>query len=126
LKKVNKMDEQKFKIVIDRLIKLSEIKELNWKTTGNPDTYLLVLKDSSISISSLYSEDIREAIEIQFRNEKGEIVETVLITNDNSLSEKANHLFSLARGKALNSDNLIDRILEQLKLDNAVIDGGHI
>jgi hypothetical protein len=125
LKKVNKMDEQKFKIVIDRLIKLSEIKELNWKTTGNPDTYLL-LKDSSISISSLYSEDIREAIEIQFRNEKGEIVETVLITNDNSLSEKANHLFSLARGKALNSDNLIDRILEQLKLDNAVIDGGHI
>jgi len=114
------MDEQKIKTIIDRLIELSKKGELNWKTTGDTDTYLLGLKDSSISISRLFSADLGNAFELQFRNEKGEIAEKALISGNNSYAEKAALLFELARSKALNANGLIDRILEQLSSPDSV------
>lgn len=114
------MDNQKFEIILDRLLKLSEEGLLNWKTTASPKTYLISLKDSSISITNF---DL--GIEFDFRNERGLTVETYSIYNigevidraseiENILFGKADKLYDLARRKALNADETIDRILEQL------------
>lgn len=107
------MDNQKFEAILDRLIDLSESGQLNWKSTAGSATYLLVLKDSSISISghSPY-------IFIEFRNEKGVVVEKIVLGSSEKFYEKADKLFDLARRKALNADETIDRILEQLNTDS--------
>ena len=109
------MDKQKFHVILERLTDLSEKSQLGWKTTGNTDKFLLVLKESSISISGTFVAD-SGLINIEFRNEKGEPVEKVEIwSTDNEESfERARILYDLAKRKALNSDETIDRILEQL------------
>ena len=62
----------------------------------------------TVTVSAgVWTEDTGMIYELQFRNEKGEIVETVFDRN-------LERLFKLARKKALNSDKTIDRILEQL------------
>lgn len=109
------MNKQKFYVIIERLTELSEKSELAWKTTGNTDKFLLVLKDSSISINGTFVSDAG-VINVEFRNEKGETVEKVEIwsTDDEKSFEKLRILYDLAKRKALNSDETIDRILEQL------------
>lgn len=104
------MNGEKIPILVDSLLARSQEGELEWKTTSNPLTYLLTLKDSSIAITK----DITH-IELVFRNEKGEVVRTVVIhTGTDSFYKKAAELFDLARKKATNSDDIIDRILKQL------------
>ena len=114
------MDNKKFETILDRLLKLSEEGLLNWKTTASPKTYLISLKGSSVSITNF-----ELGIEFDFRNERGQSVETYSTYNvgevvdrasdvENMLFGKANKLYDLAKRKALNADETIDRILEQL------------
>src|SRR5262245_39802802 len=108
------MDKQKLQILLDRLLEGSEKGELNWKATGNPLTFLLTLKDSSISISNEMTE-----FEFTFRNERGEVVERTNVSHmDESFFKKASNLFHLAMQKAKSDDDFIDRIIEQLKPDS--------
>lgn len=108
------MDKQKLQMLLDRLLEGSEKRELNWKSTGNPLTFLLTLKDSSISISNEMTH-----FEFTFRNERGEVVERTDVSNmDELFYKKASNLFHLALKKATNADDFIDRIIEQLKPDS--------
>ena len=109
------MDKQKFYAIIERLNELSEKSQLKWQTTGNTNKFLLALKDSSISIGGTFFADTG-LINVEFRNEKGEVVEKVeiLSTEDKESFKRIKILYELARRKALNSDETIDRILEQL------------
>lgn len=106
------MDENKFEIIFNSLIERTENGELNWKTTASPSTYLLVLNDSSISIDF----PTFGSFEFEFRNERGETVESVSISRDEDEEkfQKANKLWELARRKALKSDDTIDKIIKQL------------
>jgi hypothetical protein len=108
------MDNQKFEAILDSLLKHSEEGKLEWKSTGAKDSYLLPLKDSAISVRK----DLFGHVVINFRNEKGEIVENITIESYETHYEKANKLYDLARRKALNTDETIDRILEQLNTDS--------
>lgn len=109
------MDNQKFEAILNRLLELSEEEKLNWKSTGNSYKYLLTLNDSSITISSL----VESIVAFEFKNEKGETVESMTITRiDEKLFNKSIELYDLVRRKALNSDKTIDRILEQLSPDS--------
>jgi hypothetical protein len=112
------MDNQKFEIILKRLLELSEEDKLNWKTTAGPEKYLLALNDSSITIDFIdYIGDL--CITFQFKNEKGETVEAVDVNkSEKEIFHKARTLHDLARRKALNSDKTIDRILEQLNPDS--------
>ena len=103
------MDNRKFEIILHSLIKRSEEDSLNWKTTASSSTYLLALKGSSISI--MY---VDGRIIVDFRNEKGEVVESIMLRPSDELYLKAEELYVLARRKALKADETIDRILEQL------------
>ena len=107
------MDKQKLQILLDSLLNRSVKGELNWKTTGNPYTYLLTLKDSSISVSKESA-----TVELALRNERGEVIERTEIIWNDELHQKASKLFDLSRAKARNEGDLIDRVIEQLKPDS--------
>lgn len=106
------MDENKFEIIFNSLLERTQKGELNWKSTASPSTYLLVLSGSSISIdfSSFGS------LDFEFRNERGETVESVTMfrNEDEEKFQKATKLYELVRGKALNSNDTIDKIIKQL------------
>ncbi|MDQ3042016.1 MAG: hypothetical protein M3R11_06505 [Acidobacteriota bacterium] len=108
------MDNQKFEIILDSLLKRSEEGNLDWKATANPCVYLLALKDSSISVDK-YTEPI---VRINFRDEKGNIIDAVKLHSSEKNFEKVNQIFDLARRKATNADETIDSILKQLNPDS--------
>lgn len=108
------MDKQKFETILDRLLNLSEEEKLNWKTTASRETYLLVLDDSSIILSTVGL----GSITFRFNNEKGETVESHSVRANGENYERCAKLFDLVRRKALNSDKTIDRILKQLEPDS--------
>ncbi len=104
------MDNQKIELILDSLLRQSKEGKLDWKNTASSQTYLLVLKDSSITIW-----DASVAIVFNFRDEKGNTVDEIRIfKGSDARFEKADKLFDLARRKATNADETIDRILEQL------------
>lgn len=112
------MDDQKIELLLDRLTHQTEKGLLNWKTTGSEDTFLLVLKDSSISISTEFSDELSMfSYVLQFRNKNGEIVENTYIFEETPYYKDAEWLYELVRRQGLNSDGLIDSILEQLNSD---------
>ncbi len=109
------MDDQKLQIILDSLLERTQKEELNWKPTASSGKYLLALNDSSITISN---HPFLVGISFEFRNEKGEIVESVEVTPKTSLHKKAVQLEDLVRRRALKSDEIIDRIIKQLKPDS--------
>lgn len=115
------MDSQKFQIILGSLLERSEKGELNWKTTGNSDKFLLPLNESSVTVEKFESFSGETTYIFYFRNEKGEIVEELRKkreTMSDEIFEKSEQLYDLARRKALNADETIDRIIEQLKPDS--------
>ncbi len=119
------MDKEKFNLIIEKLLERTEEGKLKWKTTANRNTFLAVLKDNSISVSYDFgpAEEFIQAEDIytfDFRNENGEIVESVTVMRHNVGGEyieefdKAEIIYNLARQQALKVDKTVDRILEQL------------
>jgi len=105
------MDNQKFEIILDSLLRGSDRGNLEWKPTAVSGVYLLALKDSSISIAKF----VEGLIRLEFRNERGSVVEEVKVyETELEKHKKVDALFDLARRKATNADETIDRILEQL------------
>lgn len=104
---------QKFSLILERLLERTKEGKLEWKSTADKNTFLVVLKDSSISIqgNEAYGLGIYE---FSFRNEDGEIIQSVRIFHSDEEFEKAQSLFNSIRRHALNIDQTLDHILEQL------------
>lgn len=118
------MDEKKFDLILDKLLEKTEAEKLAWKTTADKDTFLVALKDSSISLSQNI-DHITDYIKpkfftFDFRNENGEIAESVNVTQDfdeESRGEnfnKAERIYDIVRSQTLKIDQTVDRIIEQL------------
>ncbi len=118
------MDNQKFSLILEKLLERTEEGKLKWKNTANRNTYLVVLEDSSISISRNFIDDEYlgpdEFYTFDFRNGNGDIVESVdilkFIGSDKPTKEfeKAEIIYKIARNQSLKVDKIVDRILEQL------------
>lgn len=117
------MDDQKFNLVLDKLIEKTNEGKLEWETTANRNTFLAVLQDSAISINHTNQSandffDEYNVYTFDFRNENGDVVESVAVTDvteeDSEKYEKASQIFELARRQSLKIDKTIDHILEQL------------
>lgn len=104
------MDNQKIDLILDKLIEQTESGKLNWKDTSNEYTYLLTLKDSSISLRKLSA----VAFICEFRNSDGEIVESVTNWSSDSNPQPLEQLFNVINRKSLKTEKIIDNILEQL------------
>lgn len=100
------MDDQKIDLILDRLVEQTESGKLNWKTTSDENTYLLALKDSSISLARIRS----TGFICRFRNSNGEAIEEVAVVNGLPRFQKLKKLFEIING----TDKTIDSILEQL------------
>jgi hypothetical protein len=122
---VNEMDKEKFNIILDKLLEKTEGGKLDWETTADKNTFLLILKDSAISASyssdsggfgAIPSEGAKGSYIFQFRNENGEIVEYIPVYSlqDKEGFEKAEKLFNLIKNKLIKVDNTVDRILQEL------------
>lgn len=111
------MDSQKFDLILDRLLEKTEEGKLEWETTSDRNTFLVALKDSSVSISYVI-ESIAEFATTQFylvnfRNENGDIAASINPSNKEQI-DKVKRIFDLARSQSLKVDQTVDRILEQL------------
>jgi len=114
LEKVNKMDKQKFNLILDGLLEKTVQEKLEWETTADKNTFLMVLKDSAVSIRQNY-EMTHISYTFEFRNANGEVVDSVTVFKvDRSEREKARRIFDLASRQSLKPDPTVDRILEQL------------
>jgi len=110
---VNKMDSDKFELILDRLLQRTEEGKIEWETTADMNTYLLVLKNSAVSMS--YLPDSHCYI-FQFRNENGDVIESVNVHSGTTLLQ-AGKIFGLATEglqKIENANKFVDSILEQL------------
>ncbi len=109
------MDDKKFEIILDSLLNRTQSEELNWKSTASPSKYLLVLNDSSIVIDQDKVSSGGFIFIFEFKNKKGETVEAVDVNfSAETRFSKASRLYDLARQKALNSNDTIDKIIQQL------------
>lgn len=109
------MDDKKFEIILDSLLNRTLSDELNWKSTASSSKYLLVLNDSSIVIDRDKESSGGFIFVFEFKNEKGETVESVDVAfSANMRFSKASSLYDLAKQKALNSNDTIDKIIKQL------------
>lgn len=119
------MENQKFNLILDKLLEKTEEGKLEWEKTANRNTFLVVLEDSSISVSLNFDSvfEFISPIEIytfDFRNGNGDIVESIDISNPDVTVkparefEKAKKIFALARNQPIKVDQTVDRILEQL------------
>ncbi len=117
------MERKKFEVILDRLLEKSMGGSLRWKSTSDPESFLLVLKDSSISVSHELGFDgevdrEEEYVNFDFRNKDGEIVQTESVARigkkADPMFEKAVRIYSSARNEALRIDETVDRIIEQL------------
>jgi len=116
------MDDQKFNLVLDKLLEKTKKGKLEWETTANRNTFLAVLQDSAISINHGYqsANDVFDECHLytfDFRNENGDVVESIAVSDSTENSEKyekAGQIFELARSQSLNIDKTLDYILEQL------------
>lgn len=118
------MDKQKFNLILDKLLERTEKGNLEWKTTADRDTFLVILKDDSISINYSFGRepDFDGIINngfytFDFRNENGDITNSVEVVNTSATDKEfkeAARIFELARAQAFKSDPTADRILEQL------------
>ena len=111
------MDNQKFNLFLDRLLKKTEQGKLEWEKTADRDTLLLVLKDSAVSIVHDIEYVSREknyrGYHFDFRNESGDIVESVTVSNKEEY-EKAEKIYNLAQKQSPKINKTLDSILEQL------------
>lgn len=114
------MDKEKLNLILDRLLEKTSEGKLQWETTVSRNTFLVVLQDSSIAISRPFvPENTNDYYEFDFRNEAGDIVERVVVSqpeNGESIREfgKAEQIYNLALQQSLKTDKTVDRILEQL------------
>ena len=108
------MDKQKFNLILDGLLEKTVQEKLEWETTADKNTFLMVLKDSAVSIRQNY-EMTHISYTFEFRNANGEVVDSVTVFKvDRSEREKARRIFDLASRQSLKPDPTVDRILEQL------------
>lgn len=109
------MDNKKFEIILDSLLNRTQKGELNWKTTANTSKYLLVLNDSSIVINHDKGAFGELIFIFEFKNERGETVEVMEVKSEHQKHFViASELYDLAKQKALNSSDIIDKIIKQL------------
>lgn len=121
LKKVIKIDDQKFNLILDKLLEKTEQGKLQWERTAAKNTFLIVLEDGSISISHTISDkhSFEEMLNggiytLNIRDQTGHIAESVEISKSNKNSvavEKTSKVFQLAKHQV---NETVDRILEQL------------
>ena len=106
------MDSNKMNLIFDRLLQRTQEEKIEWEKTADVNTYLVVLEDSSISMTYLPSID---AFTFQFRNENGDVVVSVNV--DDTVAPQAYRIFHLATQrlqKTENTNKFVDSILEQL------------
>ena len=106
------MDKKKFNLILDRLLQRTKEGKLEWEKTADVLTYLIVLENSAVSMSLLPSID---ALNFQFRNENGDVVESAII--DDTVAPQAYSLFYLVAEKLNENENAektVNSILEQL------------
>lgn len=116
------MDYKKTNLLVERLIERTKEGKINWESTANPNIYLAVLSDSSISIepkmvnkSEFIGFNFAPHYVFDLRNENGDVVESIIVTKKNAeMFQKAEQIYELARDQSLMDDPIVDRILEQL------------
>ena len=111
------MDKTKINLILDRLLQKTKEGKLEWEKTADRNTFLLVLEDSAISVTNDIEYFSREgnyrSYRFDFRNEAGDIVESVAVSDEEEY-KKAENIFNLARQQSFRTDKTVNSILEQL------------
>ncbi len=110
------LDSLKLESLLKRLLEKTEKGELQWESTASRNTFLVVVKDSAITINRLYSATNNNYYEFAFRNEYGDVTDVVIISKyDNAAQlDKAEKIYDLAQKQSQRINETLDHLLEQL------------
>lgn len=115
------MDNEKFGLIVGKLLEKTQKGDLEWEKTTDKDTFLTVLKDIAISVKKVTVknpsfEDVLEPPYVfDLRNENGDVVDSITVPKSNENKyDQAKEIFDLASKQSLKNDSIVDRILEQL------------
>jgi len=117
---MSNVDYQKSNVFLDRILEKTKKEELEWEKTADPNTFLVVLKDSAVSIRHNANLN-KPSYTFDFRDENGDVVESLTISDEGlfkglaeSRLKKAAEIYQLASRQGQKINKTIDRILEQL------------
>jgi len=124
------VSQEKHGTLIDRLIKKTQDRSLEWKTSLLEGRYQISFRDNTVRIHMVDGGDDGSPFEnpmvyLELINDEGIVAETI---NDEELDrdipvekhfwfKKMTSLFELARRSALGSDKILDEILTDLDDD---------
>ncbi len=111
------MNKQKFDLFLDRLLEKTEQGKINWEKTADRATFLAVFKDNAIALSRMLDNTKLDLLQFAFRNEVGEIVDIVSLSNfdgENEDFKKAEKIYNLAKNQPEQIDLTLDQIIQQL------------
>lgn len=109
------MDKDKFKLILGGLLEGTKKNYLEWEKTAEKETFLVSFEKSSISVSRSYGVDGGLVITFDFRDESGNLFESVIVISGDENWENALAVYTEAGKKATNIDEKIDDILSELE-----------
>ncbi|CAN5640018.1 hypothetical protein BH20ACI4_BH20ACI4_25140 [soil metagenome] len=111
------MNKQKFNLFLDKLLEKTEQEQIKWEKTADRATFLAVFKDNAIALSRILDNTMFDILQFAFRNEVGDIVDIVSLSNFDGEHEefkKAEKIYNLAKNQPDQIDQTLDQIIEQL------------
>ena len=111
------MNKEKFNLFLDKLLEKTEQGQIKWEKTADRTTFLAVFKDNAVALSRILDNTKLDLLQFAFRNEVGDIVDMVSLSNFDGKNEefkKAEKIYNLAKIQPEQIDQTLDQIIEQL------------
>ena len=109
------MDDTTILKLYKGLAKKTTENALSWQRTADGNTYLLSLRESSVSVQFQKASNGTSIYTLSVRNEKGEVVDSVRVGPGSPRFKMVAEIFDVAKRNALKTDETIANVLEQLR-----------
>ena len=107
--------------LVQRLIGRTKSGDVNWKLTANENEFMVYFKKFSLSVRRSYDhQEDMEYTSISLRNDSGEEIDQYWISTKDPQWNIVNDLYDGARRKALQIDDALHIIMEELDSDGSV------
>lgn len=115
------MIDQRYKDLIEKLIKGTELKRLNWEKTKRQTEFKVELGSSYITVDNWVLDTGIQCVDMAVYNGRGELIDRIAYENDAEEGEdykEVLRLYQVAERAYLKVDETFDEIMSQLNFDD--------
>ncbi|MEZ5404251.1 MAG: hypothetical protein R2729_31520 [Bryobacteraceae bacterium] len=106
-------NRDRFAALIGKLLKRTRDGSLTWRETADEEEFLAPTPNASVLISQRFGRFGTE-LRIKILDDRGRVVETMDASENSGCEEEATELYEAARRTALNSERVLDELLQSL------------